>query len=91
MKRLDKGDLVITSEIPLATQVLEKGGYVLSPRGELYSSDAIRGRLHTRELKDSLRASGIDTGGPSALTAKNRNAFASHLGKLIPKHKRAES
>jgi hypothetical protein len=83
LKRLDKEDLVITSDIPLAAQVLEKGGYALSPRGELYSSDNIKGRLHMRELKDSLRASGIDTGGPPALSSKDRNAFASHLDKLI--------
>ncbi|MDM8536258.1 DUF188 domain-containing protein [Desulfobacterales bacterium HSG17] len=49
VKRLDIGDLVITSDIPLAAQVLEKGGYALSPRGELYSSDNIRGRMHMRE------------------------------------------
>jgi len=91
VKRLDMGDLVITSDIPLAAQVLEKGGYALSPRGELYSSDNIRGRLHMREFKDSLRAGGIDTGGPPALNQKNRNAFASHLDKLISKHKRIES
>ncbi len=88
VKRMDIGDLVITSDIPLAAQVLEKGGHALSPRGELYSRDSIRGRLHMREFKESLRASGIDTGGPSALTAKHRNAFASHLEKLISKNKR---
>ena len=88
VKRLDIGDLVITSDIPLAAQVLEKGGHALSPRGELYSSDNIRGRLNMRDFKDTLRASGIDTGGPPALTQKNRNAFASHLDKLISKHKR---
>ena len=91
VKRLDKGDLVITSDIPLAAQVLEKGGYALSPRGELYSSDNIKGRLHMREFKDSLRASGIDTGGPPAITQKNRNVFASRLDKLISEHKKIES
>ena len=86
VKRLEMGDLVITSDIPLAAQVLEKGGYALSPRGELYSSDNIRGRLNMRDLKDTLRASGINTGGPPALNQKNRNAFAGHLDKLISKH-----
>lgn len=88
VKRLDPGDLVITSDIPLAAQVLEKGGHALSPRGELYSSDNIRGRLSMRDFKDTLRAGGIDTGGPPALNQKNRNAFAGHLDKLISKHKR---
>lgn len=91
VKRLDMGDLVITSDIPLAAQVLEKGGYALSPRGELYSPDNIKGRLHMREFKDSLRASGIDTGGPPAITQKNRNVFASRLDKLISEHKKIES
>ena len=67
VKRLDPGDLVITSDIPLEAQVLEKGGHALSPRGELYSSDNIRERLNMRDFKDTLRASGIDTGGPPAL------------------------
>jgi hypothetical protein len=86
VKRVEIGDLVITSDIPLAAQVLEKSGHALSPRGELYSLDSIRGSLHMREFKESLRASGIDTGGPPPLTAKNRNAFAGHLNKLLSKH-----
>nr|WP_320190092.1 YaiI/YqxD family protein [uncultured Desulfobacter sp.] len=85
VKRLEIGDLVITSDIPLAAQVLEKSGYALSPRGELYSLDSIRGSLHMREFKESLRACGVDTGGPPPLTAKNRNAFAGHLDKLLSK------
>lgn len=86
VKRLESGDLVITSDIPLAAQVLEKKGYALSPRGELYSLDSIRGSLHMREFKQSLRACGVDTGGPPPLAAKNRNAFAAHLDKLLSKH-----
>ncbi|MBT3178214.1 MAG: YaiI/YqxD family protein [Desulfobacula sp.] len=88
LKRIDMGDLVITSDIPLAAQVLEKGGDALNPRGELYSPDNIRERLNMRNFKDTLRASGIDTGGPPALNQKNRNAFASHLDRLLSKHKR---
>lgn len=88
VKRLEVGDLVITSDIPLAAQVLEKGGHALSPRGELYSSDSIKGCLHMREFKESLRAGGIDTGGPPPLTAKNRSAFASYLEKFISQYKK---
>ncbi|MCP3871608.1 MAG: YaiI/YqxD family protein [Desulfobacteraceae bacterium] len=89
VKRLEAGDLVITSDIPLAAQVLEKKAYALNPRGELYSVDTIRQRLNMRDFKDTLRASGIDTGGPPALNQKNRNAFANHLDKLLSKLKRA--
>ncbi len=88
VKRLDPGDLVVTSDIPLAAQVLEKGGHALNPRGELYSSDNIKERLNMRDFKDTLRASGIDTGGPPALNQKNRNAFAGNLNKLISKYTR---
>ena len=83
VKRLSAGDLVITSDIPLAAEVIEKGGYALSPRGELYSGDNIRDRLNMRDFMDTLRASGIDTGGPAPLSQKNRNAFANHLNKLL--------
>jgi len=85
LKRVGAGDLVITSDIPLAAQVLEKGGDALNPRGEMYSPDNIRERLNMRNFKDTLRASGIDTGGPPALNQKNRNAFASQLDRLLSK------
>ncbi|HDJ86178.1 MAG TPA: YaiI/YqxD family protein, partial [Chromatiales bacterium] len=66
VKRLGVGDLVITGDIPLAAEVIEKGGHALNPRGELYSVDNIRARLNMRDFMDTLRASGIDTGGPPA-------------------------
>ncbi len=83
VKQLDPGDLVITSDIPLADQVLEKGGHALNPRGELYSLETIKNRLNMRDFKDTLRAGGIDTGGPPAFNQKNLNAFASHLNRLL--------
>ncbi len=83
VKRLSVGDLVITGDIPLAAEVIEKGGYALNPRGELYSADNIRGRLNMRDFMDTLRASGIDTGGPPALSQSDRNSFANHLDKLL--------
>ena len=85
VKRLSAGDLVITSDIPLAAEVIEKGGYALSPRGELYDADNIKERLNIRDFMDNLRGSGIDTGGPAALNQKNRNAFANQLDKLLTK------
>ena len=88
VKRLNSGDLVITSDIPLAAEVIEKGGCALSPRGELYSDDNIRARLNMRDFMDTLRASGIDTGGPPALSQADRNSFASHLDTILAKHKK---
>ena len=83
IKRLNAGDLVITGDIPLAAEVIEKGGHALNPRGELYSADMIRERLNMRDFMDTLRAGGIETGGPPPLNQKNRNAFANHLNKLL--------
>jgi len=86
VKRLGTGDLVITSDIPLAAEVVEKGAYALNPRGELYSADNIRARLNMRDFMDTLRASGIDTGGPPALSQSDRNSFANHLDKILTRH-----
>jgi uncharacterized protein YaiI (UPF0178 family) len=86
VKRLSAGDLVITSDIPLAADVIEKGGLALSPRGELYSAENIRGRLNMRDFMDTLRASGIDTGGPPVLSQSDRQAFANHLDTLLTRH-----
>jgi len=86
VKRLDAGDLVITSDIPLVAEVLEKGGYALSVRGELYSLDTIRARLNMRDFMDTLRASGIHTGGSPALNQNDRKSFADHLDRFLTKH-----
>ncbi len=83
VKRLCVGDLVITSDIPLAAEVIKNGGLVLSPRGELYTVDNIDARLSMRDFMDTLRSSGIDTGGPSALSQKDRKIFAGHLEQLL--------
>ena len=88
IKRLNDGDLVITGDIPLAAEAIEKKAFVLSPRGELYSADNIRARLSMRDFMETLRASGVDTGGPSALTQNDRQAFANHLDKLLNKYAR---
>ncbi|RLA26654.1 MAG: YaiI/YqxD family protein [Gammaproteobacteria bacterium] len=86
VKRLSAGDLVITSDIPLAAEVIEKGGTALSPRGELYSEENIRARLNMRDFMDTLRASGIDTGGPPVLSQSDRQSFANHLDTLLTRH-----
>jgi len=86
VKRLDVGDLVITSDIPLAAEVIEKGGQALNPRGELYSADTIRALLNMRDFMDTMRASGINTGGPPALSQSDRKRFASHLDRLLTRN-----
>ena len=73
------GDLVITADIPLAAEVIAKGGNAVNPRGERYSPDTILGLLNLRDFLDTMRASGNVGGGPPPLTQANRNAFASHL------------
>jgi uncharacterized protein YaiI (UPF0178 family) len=83
VKRVSAGDLVITSDIPLAAEVIEKAAHALSPRGELYSAENIRGRLNMRDFMDTLRGSGINTGGPPALSQSDRQSFANHLDKLL--------
>ena len=85
VKQLTAGDLVITGDIPLAAAVIEKGGLALNPRGELYSSDTIRDRLTMRDFMETLRGSGMVTGGPKALKQGDRHAFASQLDKILTK------
>ena len=77
------GDLVITADVPLAAEIIAKGGGALNPRGERYSPDTIRGVLTMRDFMDTMRASGNVGGGPPALTQADRNAFASHLDKWL--------
>ena len=86
VKRLGAGDLVITADIPLAAEAVEKGAYALNPRGELYSADNIRARLNMRDFMDTLRASGVDTGGPPALSQSDRKSFANHLDKILTRY-----
>ena len=77
------GDLVITADIPLAAAALEKGAYVLSPRGERYTPDNIRQRLSMRNFMDELRGAGVMTGGPAALNQTDRKSFADELDRLL--------
>ena len=80
---IEAGDLVITADIPLASQVIDKDGYALNPRGELYTRDNIRQRLGMRNFMEELRGSGVDTGGPSSLSQADRQAFANELDRFL--------
>ncbi|THF66584.1 YaiI/YqxD family protein [Pseudothauera nasutitermitis] len=79
------GDLVITADIPLAAEVVAKGAHALSPRGELYDKENIRQLLDLRNFMDTLRSSGVETGGPAAFSAADRQAFANRLDRLLGK------
>jgi hypothetical protein len=86
VKRLAVGDLVITSDIPLAAAAVGKGGYALNPRGELYSEDNVKAHLDMRNFMDNLRGCGIETGGPPALSQRDRQSFANNLDKLLTRY-----
>lgn len=83
VKRLAPGDLVITADIPLAADVIEKGGHALNPRGELYTTDTIRSRLSMRDFMHDLRQDSVDTGGPPVFNKGDRQAFANQLDSFL--------
>ncbi|MEW7948650.1 YaiI/YqxD family protein, partial [Enterobacter hormaechei subsp. xiangfangensis] len=84
----DAGDLVITADIPLAADVLAKGAAALNPRGERYSPATIREKLTMRDFMDTLRSSGVQTGGPDSLSQRDRQQFAAELDKWLLEVKR---
>jgi len=85
VRRSEAGDLVITADIPLAAEIIEKGAHALNPRGELYTTENIRARLNMRDFMDTLRGSGIQTGGPKEFSQSDRQAFANALDRLLAK------
>ena len=80
------GDLVITADIPLAAAVIEKDANALNPRGEFYSRENVRELLGMRNFMDSLRSAGINTGGPDALSHRDRQAFANQLDRFLARN-----
>ena len=83
VRRVATGDIVVTQDIPLAAEVIDKGAHALNPRGELYTRENIRGRLNIRDFMDTLRSSGIQTGGPPPMGPRERQAFANNLDRLL--------
>jgi uncharacterized protein YaiI (UPF0178 family) len=83
VKQVQSGDLVITSDIPLASEVIDKGALALSPRGELFTSENIKARLNMRDFLETMRSSGIQSGGPPPLNQSDRQSFANHLDRLL--------
>ncbi len=86
VRKLQCGDLVITADIPLAAEVINKGGCALNPRGELYTKDNVFEYLSMRNLMQELRSGGEITGGPPAFNMKDRQAFANQLDRFLAKH-----
>ncbi len=86
VEKVQAGDLVVTADIPLAAAVIARGAHALNPRGELYTKDNIRERLNMRDFLDTLRGSGIQSGGPPALAHSDRQAFANQLDRLLNRH-----
>jgi uncharacterized protein YaiI (UPF0178 family) len=82
-RRLEAGDLVITADIPLAAQVIAKGGHALNPRGEFYSRENIREILNMRDFMEELRGAGLASSGPAAFSQADRQAFANQLDRFL--------
>ena len=83
VRLLNPGDLVITADIPLAAAALARQGHALNPRGEFYTADNIHERLTVRNMLDEMRGAGMDTGGPAAFNASDRQAFANQLDRFL--------
>ena len=86
--RSEKGDLVITSDIPLADEVISKGCLALSPRGELFTEENIKARLNIRDFMETMRSSGMHTGGPASLGSSDKHAFGNQLDRWLQNRKR---
>jgi uncharacterized protein YaiI (UPF0178 family) len=91
VQEMQPGDLVITADIPLAADAIARGGHALNPRGELYTPDNIRQHLTMRDFMDALRNSGVDTGGPATLSARDSQAFASQLDRILTSYLREQN
>ena len=83
VERVQRGDLVVTQDIPLAALVVEKGAVAINPRGERYTPDNMAERLSMRNFMEELRGSGVQTGGPAAFHARDRQAFANQLDRWL--------
>jgi uncharacterized protein YaiI (UPF0178 family) len=81
--RMSPGDLVVTQDIPLANEVIDKGGSALNPRGTVYTRENIKDHLSRRDMLDELRGSGVQTGGPPALDKRDVQQFANALDRLL--------
>ena len=88
VKQAQAGDLVVTSDIPLAWEVIEKGAKVVTTRGSEYTEQNIKARLTMRDFMSELRSSGVETGGAPALSQRETHAFANYLDRYLQKLKK---
>ena len=87
VRRMAAGDLVVTGDIPLAAEIIDNDGIAMSSRGELFTPDNIKARLTIRDLMESLRASGVESGGQAPLSQGDRKSFADQLDKILAKQR----
>ena len=85
------GDLVVTGDLPLANDVIQKRGFAINPRGTVYDEENIKSHLSRRDLMEDLRDSGVVSGGPSALNKKNVQEFANAIDRLVTKLEKASA
>ena len=85
IERMKANDIVMTQDIPLAAQVIEKGGIAIHPRGEIYTEDNIKARLHLRDFMETRRGAGVQTGGPPPISERDKREFSSSLDQTIMK------
>ena len=85
MELMERDDLVVTADVPFAAAAIERGGVALNPRGELYTKENVRERLSVRNFLDELRSGGVNTGGPPALSQRERQVFANQLDTWLAK------
>jgi len=90
VRRCQAGDLVITADLPLAAEVIEKGGLAINPRGDAYTPENIKPRLNMRDFMDTMRASGVHTGGPPPLNPQDKQRFANQLDRLLTSYIRGD-
>ncbi len=87
VEHMAMNDLIVTADIPLAASVVAKNGTAINPRGELYTENNIKQRLGLRDMRESLRGSGVNVGGPSVFSTKEKTAFANALDRILAKAK----
>jgi len=86
VRLVEADDLVITGDIPLAAEAMEKGAQALNPRGEMYLADTIGQKLNMRDFMESMRSSGVPTAGPPPMNSRDKQQFANHLDRYLTKH-----
>lgn len=84
-------DIVITTDIPLASRSLEKGARVLNPNGRTFTKDTICEAMAVRGFLADMRESGLITGGPAAFKPKDRSLFLHNLQEIIQAIKREQA